>query len=245
LLALASGVHSQEEFYEWITPVMVAFGILVGLGIAWVRQTSGLSADTVIGVFFAGALGIGAILLKFVRQRRYFNPDDFLFGNPLMVSGQDLLRLIILVLVVAVVLGFLYNQLILSNFNMTLALSRRVRVGMCNAIFIVLLALVVNLCLQAVGALLINAMLVVPAATAANVSRNMRQLFWYTIGLCLFVGVLGHYLSWVVQVPSASGGEKLSFEGGGIMVVLSVVLFSLSMMVRPLMERRGVSPPAS
>src|SRR6266851_2613023 len=65
LIALASGVRDQSEFYQWITPTMVVFGILVGLGIAWVREKSGLSSDTVIGVFFAGALGAGAILLKF------------------------------------------------------------------------------------------------------------------------------------------------------------------------------------
>src|SRR5262249_9321131 len=64
LVALASGVEGQTEFQHWITPVMVVFGILVGLGIDWVRQHSGLSSDTVIGVFFAGAIGFGAIILR-------------------------------------------------------------------------------------------------------------------------------------------------------------------------------------
>jgi zinc transport system permease protein len=238
LIALTAGVHDQTEFNEWITPVMVVFGILVGLGIAWVREQSGLSSDTVIGVFFAGAIGFGAILLKFVSQRRYFNPENFLFGNPLNATSTDLLLLLALCVGTGIVLWFMYNQLVLASFNPSLAMSRRVRVRTCNVVFIVLLALVVNLCLLTVGALLINAMLVVPAATSANFSRNLRQLFWFTIALCLGVGLAGQALSWWVEVANvAPGGKKISFEGGSVMVVLSVLLFFVSLLFRPLFRR--------
>src|SRR5262249_12587392 len=57
LVALIAGVHKQDEFYDWILPIMVAFGVLVGLLIAFVRQKTNLANDTVIGVFFAGAMG--------------------------------------------------------------------------------------------------------------------------------------------------------------------------------------------
>src|SRR5688572_7291572 len=74
LIALLSGVRNQTEFRAWTTPIMVVFGILVGLAISWVRERSGLSNDTVIGVFFAGAVGFGLILLKFVSHHNYFRP---------------------------------------------------------------------------------------------------------------------------------------------------------------------------
>ncbi len=240
LMALAAGVRDQAEFQQWVIPVMVVFGVLVGLSIAYVREKSNLSNDTVIGVFFAGAIGFGAILLKFVGRRRYFNPENFLFGDPLTVKSSDLITLFVLVLVTAGVLAWMYNDLVFASFNPSLALSRKVRVRVCNFAFIVLLALIVNLSLHTVGALLINAMLVVPAATAANVARNMRQLFWFTVALCVGVGIAGQCLSWTITVADSAAGrtDPVSFGVGGIMVVLSVLLFFASMVLGPVLRRR-------
>ena len=239
LIALGFGVRKPGDFAHWVTPVMVAFGIVVGLLIAVVREKTNLANDTVIGVFFAGAIGLGAILLKFVSRHQYFNPENFLFGDPTTVQSQDLIHLFLLVLVTGGVLGWMYNDIVFTSFNSSLALSRKVRVRLCNFTFIVLLALIVNLCLQTVGALLINAMLVVPAATAANLSRNMRQLFWSSILLCLFVGAAGQWLSWTITVVDSARnpGNTYSFGVGGIMVVLSVGLFGLSMLVGPWLRR--------
>jgi len=240
LVALIAGVHNQDEFYDWILPIMVAFGVLVGLLIAFVRQKTNLANDTVIGVFFAGAVGFGAILLKLVARKRYFPLENFLFGDPITVSSADIIRLFFLVVATGAVLAWMYNDFVLASFNPSLALSRKVRVRLCNFIFIVLLALIVNLSLHTVGALLINAMLVVPAATAANLCRNMRQLFWCTVGLCLFVGIAGQWLSWTITLADARAnqGGSLNLGGGGIMVVLSVLLFFLSMIVGPWLRRR-------
>src|SRR5262249_55203268 len=240
LFALLAGVTEQNEFYEWILPIMVSFGILVGLLIAYDRQKPSLPNDTVIGVFFAGAVGFGAILLKIVARKRYFNIENFLFGDPITVSSADLVRLFFLVLATGGVLALMYNSFVLASFNPSLALSRKVRVRLCNFTFIVLLALIVNLSLHTVGALLINAMLIVPAATAANLCRNMRQLFWCTVGLCLFVGIACQCLSWGIRLADArAGGTKaLTLGGGGIMVVLSVLLFFLSMIVGPRLRWR-------
>ena len=239
LIALAAGVRDASEFSHWVTPIMVVFGIAIGLLIAYVRETTSLANDTVIGVFFAGAIGLAAILLPFVSRRRYFNPENFLFGDPTTVSSTDILSLFVLVVVTAVILGAQYNQLVFTSFNPSLARSRKVRVQWCNVSFIVLLAMIVNLCLQIVGVLLINAMLVVPAATAANLCRNMRQLFWCSVLLCLFVGAAGLGLSWTITVAdSARGGSRISFGIGGVMVVLSVLLFFTSMLVGPWLRRR-------
>src|SRR5262249_43525958 len=61
LLALGFGAHDPAAFSHWVTPVMVAFGVVVGLSIAYVRERTSLANDTVIGVFFAGAIGLGAV----------------------------------------------------------------------------------------------------------------------------------------------------------------------------------------
>jgi ABC-type Mn2+/Zn2+ transport system permease subunit len=84
------------------------------------------------------------------------------------------------------------------------------------------------------------ALLLVPVATACNLSRNMRQLFWLTTSLCVFVGVGGQLLNWELQMRA---GVQITGVGGTI-VVLSVVLFFLSMLVpaaRARLERRNTA----
>jgi zinc transport system permease protein len=153
LLGALGGADSEASFNFWITLTTVAFGIAVGLAIAVVRETTGQAHDTIIGVFFAGAIGLGAVFLKVGSGRRYLPPETFLFGNLVLVPPEEVVVLFLLVLVTAGVLVWLYNHLTLASFSRSLALSRRVRVRLCNYVFIVLIALIVNLCLKAVGAL--------------------------------------------------------------------------------------------
>lgn len=239
LLALLAGIRDHKEFQHWIVPIMVIFGVLIGLAIAFVRETTNLTSDTVIGVFFAGAMGFGAMLLKAQAgsSRAVANPESLLFGEVLSVTPLDLLYLIALGVLTLALLGGMYNQLVFASFSPSLAMSRRVPVRLCNYCFVILLALVVNLCVKVVGVLLINAMLVVPAATAANISRNMRQMFWFTILLCLLAGTVGHYVSDRIEIPLARG-EPLQFGPAGTIVMLSVLLFFGSMIVGPLLRGR-------
>jgi zinc transport system permease protein len=102
-----------------------------------------------------------------------------------------------------------------------------------NYLFIILLALIVNLCLRFVGALLINALLIIPAATAINLSRNMRQLFWLTVALSLLLSVGGQWLYWEMD---QGAGIKLGIAG--TIVLLNVLAFVLSMVFGPWLRGR-------
>jgi len=221
------------EFWTWVTPVMVVFGMLIGAGIALVRARSGLASDTVIGVFFAAAIGLAALIRKLIVSRNLFSLEDFLFGDPMLATADDLVALGALVVVTLGILAAIYNHLLLASFNNSLALSRRVPVRLANYAFIVLLALIVNLCLRSVGVLLINALLIVPAATGVNVCRNLRQLFWFTISFCMFVSMMGLWGSWEL-------GTRCRVELGipGAIVLLSVGLFVLSLFLGPLWKNR-------
>lgn len=208
----------------WLVPlVMVLFGVLVGAAIVYVREQTSLAADTVIGVFFALAIGLGVMLFKVLQTLSSFNPDGFLFGSLLFVPERDLVYMVVLVGGVTALFGWQYNRFVFASFNPSLARTRRVAVRLNNYLFIVLLALVVNLSIKAVGALLINALLVVPAAAASNVSRNLRQMFWLTVGFCVVSGLLGFYLS--VAVPVQVGGSEVKFTPSGTIVVVAVGLF--------------------
>lgn len=229
------GYSEKDEtaFWNWVTIIMAGFGILTGCGIVWVRARTGLSNDTVIGVFFAGAIGLAATLRTLMRKRTLFNLEDFLFGDPLKISSGELLILGCLLVVTALLLASIYNPLQLASFNESLALSRRVPVRRTQYLFIILLALIVNLCLRFVGALLINALLIIPAATAVNMSQNMRQLFWRTVFLGGALSVIGQWISWDMY-----WGAHIQLGISGTIVLLNVLVFILSMAAGPWLRAR-------
>jgi zinc transport system permease protein len=229
---------STDNLFDLITPVMVAFGVLTGLGIVFVRAKTGQSSDTVIGVFFAGAIGLGAILLKLGSAVSRFPTDNFLFGSLIGVSTRDLLVMAVLLALTVGLLGWMYNDLVFSNFNASLALSRKLPIRLQNYLFIALLAVIVNICLSAVGALLINALLVVPAASAVNLCSNMRQLFRWSVLICLGTCLLGQWISWEYPVSIGGRGRVVHLGEGGTIVVLNVVLFFASMALGAILRGR-------
>jgi len=225
------GFQGDRGTAAWLVPlVMVAFGVCVGMAMVYVRDRTGLAHDTVIGVFFALALGFGAMLVRLVQQVSNVNLETFLFGNLYLIPESDLVLLCGAFALVVGVFLWRYNQFMFASFNPSLARTRRMNVMVNNYLFIILLALVVNLSLKAVGALLINALLVVPAAAAANVSRNLRQMFWLTVAFSLCSGAIGYWMS--TQMSLNVGTMKnVTFGPSGVIVVASVGLFFGSMIV--------------
>lgn len=232
LTGLAIDAHRDSDFYQFGIPlIMVGFGMTVGLLIALVRDRTGLASDTVIGVFFAGVVAFGTMVMKALsRSGGYFVVENFLWGDPIAATGRDLLVLSVLALLTFGMLLVMYNSLVFASFNPSLARSRNISLQLSNFAFIVLLALIVNLSQKVVGVLLINGMLIVPAATAGNLCKNMRQLFWTTIAVSVAAGGLGMWLS--TQELSYRGRE-LSFGSSGIIVLMSVLFFTASMTVVP------------
>jgi zinc transport system permease protein len=221
----------------WVVPLaMVTVGVVVALGMVAVRDRTGLAHDTVIGVFFALAIGFGAMLFQAISAVSAINAENFLFGNLVLIPEEDLFLLIALAVVVIPLFAWRYNQLVFASFNPTLARTRGLKLTINNYLFIVILALVVNLSIRAVGALLINAMLVVPAAAAANVSRNLRQMFRLTLVFSLASGLIGFGLRNAISL-NLGRGEPVHFGASGLIVVTSVFLFFLSMVIGALWNR--------
>lgn len=221
--------HGDRNMIAWLVPlIMVTLGVAAGVGMVYVRDQTGLARDTVIGVFFALAIGLGAMLFQILSVKSSFNPENFLFGNLVLISEEDLVFLGLLAIVVVPVFAWRYNQLVFASFNPTLARTRGLTIKLNDYLFIILLALVVNLSIRAVGALLINALLVVPAAAAMNLSRNLRQVFWLSIAFCIGSGLIGYTLRNSFEVRLGSG-EPVPFGPSGLIVVTSVVIFFASM----------------
>ncbi|OWK47249.1 metal ABC transporter permease [Fimbriiglobus ruber] len=242
-VVLLTGVRTtlEADRYMWTVPLATAsIGMLVGVSIAFVRERTGLTNDTVIGVFFALSMGVGAMLLPEIRTQIRIDPDQFLFGAVTLATGADLFILFALAAVTIAVVVWRYNALTFASFNPSLARSRGVNLRGNSYLFIVLLALVVNLSIKAVGVLLINALLVVPAAAAANLGRNLRQVFWLTLVGSIGAGVLGQQISHHIRVPIGAS-RPLEFAPGGTIVVVAVSWFFLTMAIASLRGRRVAS----
>lgn len=237
LLILANpGPNLDESPYFWTVPlIMVVFGAIVGVSIAFFRETTGLSADTIIGVFFAFATGFGAMLIPELNKRSRFEPERLLFGFPYYTEPADFLFLVILLGLVIAFLAWRFNTLVFGGFNPTLARSRGASVRLSNYLFILLLAMVVNFSIKAVGVLLINALLVVPAAAAANLSTNLRQMFWYSLLGSLCCGFIGYGISWRYVLPL--GNAEIQLRPGGTIVMVVVGWFFVSVVVSRLRGR--------
>lgn len=237
LTAILTG--SDEDRLEWLLPlIMIASGVLFGLAIALVKEKTSLTSDTVIGVFFAGAIGLGAILFGALRYFTNKTAEFYLFGSVNFVTETDLLWLLFLALVTLAVLLTKYNDLVFASFNPSLARSRRIPIRFQNYLFVILLALIVNISIQAVGILLVNAMIIVPAATAINLSRNLRQMVWWTIAVSLSTGLIGIWLSFDLGIPI---GSQIYRPGpSGYIVVLNVLCFLASTILCSF-SKRGTS----
>lgn len=229
LIGIVLGVF-DEDFRHWITTIMVAFGLLIGLLIGYVRERTGLSSDTVIGVFFAVAVGLGGMFQRAARGRNFFNLEKFIFGDPVTVLSLDIVWLIFLIIPTALFLYFFYNPLVFGSFNPSLARSRQLPYRQANYLFIGLLALLINLSVQFMGVLLISGLLIVPAATASLISRNMRQFFWYSVGLSLFSCVIGLILVAQIQIHDPRHPQMpIQFGIAGTIVVFSGLVFAVTM----------------
>ena len=238
-IILATGATSGKEVepYLWVIPLaMCAIGALSGILIAFVREKTNLANDTVIGVFFAFALGLAALLIRPLRKIVTFDLEGYLFGDLTSITEMDLIVLTILALTTVFIVGGRYNSFVFGSFNPSLARSRGLAVRLNNYLFIVLLAMVVNLSIRAVGILLINALLIVPAAAAANVSRNLRRMFWFTCVGSVSAGLVGYNLSTKMGI-SLNGSDALPVGPAGAIVLVVVGWFAASLAVKAVRQK--------
>lgn len=240
-----AGIRSTRgaDPYLWVVlPVMIGTGTVVGVLMTAARERTGLTNDTVIGVFFAAAVGLASMVLPEVRKVVNIDPEQFLFGSILFARAEDLVLLAGLCVVTVGLVAWRYNAWAMAAINPSLAKSRGIAVRFDTYLFAVLLALVVNVALRSVGILLINALLVVPAAAAANVARNTREVFAFTLLGTVAACVLGLWLSQHVTLPIGPA-PGLGLTPAGTIVVLCVLGFVGTMAAGTLRPRRTPVAP--
>ncbi len=176
--------------------------VITALGIGFVHRRGRISLDTTIGVLFTGAFALGIFLMS--RQRTYsVDLQSFLFGDILSVGSQDVIMIVALALVVGIVTALLFRSLLYTSFDPVVAQASGMNANAIEYVLLVLIALTIIISLQAVGIILVAALLVTPAAAAYQLTNRFAPM----MALSAFFGALcavgGLYLSY--YLASASG----------------------------------------
>jgi len=183
----------------------------------YVKRRSRLPPDTLIGVFMALTLGLGiCLLVAATRQFNIHQIEAVMFGSLLTVTDTDLA---LLLAVTALVIGVLvrhYNTLLLDSLSRPLADASGRDTALVEYVFVVLLTLAIVVSLKVIGALLVEALVVVPAAAARNLARSTRGYLGWSVGAALVTGFAGIWVSTIYRVPT----------GGAVVLALAVCFFA-------------------
>lgn len=192
------------------------FCFLAALLMVYVRRHSSLPPDTLIGVFLSFSLGLGICLLVAVTKRfNIHQVEAVMFGSLLTVTDADLALLLGVGAVITLVLAWIYNRLLLDSLDSSLARVSGAPSALLDYLFVMLLTAAIVVSLKVIGALLVEAMVIVPAAAARNLARTTRGYLALSIIVAMIAGVGGLFLSSVLLVPS----------GGAVVLALSAVFF--------------------
>lgn len=173
----------------------VIFSVAFALLFSFVRSRSNQTADTLIGVFSSTAVALG-IFIATMGGGSFTKYNKYLIGDILSVTPGEI-GMLAGVLAAVVIFWVVYaNRLTLTAIHPQLAASRGIPVGLSQTLFIVAIAVVVTLCISSVGLLILNSLLVLPAAAARNVSQNLRQYHAYSILFALAAGIGGLTVSY-------------------------------------------------
>lgn len=193
----------------------VVFAILFSLLFSFVRSRSNHAADTLIGVFSSAAVALGIFAATY-GGGSFTKYNKYLIGDILSVTPTEI-GMLAVVLVAVIVLWVLFsNKLTLAVLHPQLASSRSVPVNAIQTVFSVAIAVVVTLCISSVGLLILNSLLVLPAAAARNVSKNMKQYHLLSVLYALLAGIGGLTASYYL---GSSAGAAISLILAGIFAI--------------------------
>ena len=186
---------------------------------SYVRSRSNQAADTLIGVFSSSAVALG-IFVATLGGGSFTKYNKYLIGDILSVTPGEI-GMLALVLAAVLVFWVLYaNRLTLTAIHPQLASSRGIPVGLSQTLFVVAIAVVVTLSISSVGLLILNSLLVLPAAASRNVARNLKQYHIFSVLFALLAGIGGLTVSYFY---GCSAGAAISL----ILALIFAVTFCL------------------
>jgi ABC-type Mn2+/Zn2+ transport system permease subunit len=203
----------------------IVAAVATALGIAFVSQRGRLRFDTAIGVLFVGAFALGVVIIS--HQDNYtVDLFSFVFGNVLGVSWDDLIVMAVLGAAVVLLIAAFYKELLFTSYDATMAKAAGLPTAAIEYGLLALIAVSTVVALQAVGIVLVIAMLVTPAATASLLVRRMHHVIFVAMLVAVASAVIGLYVSYYAEVAS-----------GAAIVLVATSLFAIALLLAP---RRGL-----
>ena len=189
------------------------FSICFAIAITIIKNKGTSSTDTIIGVFSSTSIALGLVLMSFSSSLSKFS--SYLVGDLLSISQNQIILLIFVFIAIIVLWSLIFNKLLVTSLNTSLANSRGMNTLLIEIIFTCTIAVIVTITIRWVGLLIINSLLVLPAAASRNISRNIRQYHLFSI---LIVGlIISYYLNTVT---------------GATIVLVASVIFFITLFIR-------------
>lgn len=200
---------------------MIIFAIIFALLLNFIKNKTTYGADTIISVFSSIAIALGlAILAQSGNFNKYSN---YLVGDILSISETEIIYLFITFILTFVFWYYLFNKLNAVSLNTTLAKSKGINVKLMENIFAVLIAIMVMISIRWVGILLINSLIILPAASSRNVAMSMRSYHLIAILIALFSGIVGLIISYYTNIPT-----------GPMIVIISGIIYFITFGIKKL-----------
>ncbi len=193
---------------------MIGFAVIFALILNHIKKRNPDNVDTIISVFASVATALGLCVLSFGGN--FSEYSSLLVGDILSISKKEILYLLIIFIATIVFICFAINWLNAISINATVARSHNIKVQLIEDIFAVIIAITVMLSIRWVGLLLVNALLILPAASSRNISENMREYVGYSVVFSLFSGLLGLFVSYFINIAT----------GPVIVIVAAIIYFA-------------------
>ncbi len=203
----------------------VLAAVTTAIGIGWLSRRRQLREDTAIGIMFTGMFALGIVIMS--RSQSYRDFSHMLFGNILGVTNADLIAIAVVAVIVIGVLVLLHKEMVLTSVDPTHAQVIGLSAGRLRYVLLILLALAVVTGIQAVGVVLTSAMLITPAATAALLTKRLRNMMIVASIMACASTATGLYLSFYLSISS-----------GGAIVLTCTAVFTLVFIIQGLRGKR-------
>lgn len=209
-----------------INPVIgaVAFAVAASLGIERLRKAFPKYSEISIAVIMSTGIGLAGILSGFVTDAAGFN--SFLFGSIVAISDFELTMVVILSAIVLVVVVLLYKELFFMAFDEESARLAGIPVKIINLIFMVITAVTIAISSRIVGTLVISSLIVLPVASALQISKSYRQTVVYSVIIALISTISGLFISFYAD-----------FRPGGTIVLVCVLILIMVLVYKQVQRK--------
>ncbi|MFQ5493183.1 MAG: metal ABC transporter permease [Candidatus Dojkabacteria bacterium] len=181
-------------------PIALVVGVIMAVSITYLKKTTNISTDALIGIFYSILFAIGIVILNLSPT---YKPElsTYLFGSILSVNQIDLIYALVTFVVSIVLISWLYKKLLYITFDPEAAYLRGIKVNHLEYLLNILAATTIIISIKIVGIILVTALLVIPATTAKITARNFKQMIPISIVQSVVSFIFGILLSFYLNTP--------------------------------------------